>query len=133
MHWARSYVGKPWAPDAMGPARFSCWGLMRDTFRRVDGVDLPALIVGSGQPIAENVGALMRAARAAGLRPVDGCTPLDGDIVLMRGAGVLHCGRVVVERGRVKVLHSGLDRGVSCDSWGEVTMGVSIELWRRAT
>lgn len=36
-------IGKPWVNRATGPNAFDCWGLVIDSFRRIDGVELPML------------------------------------------------------------------------------------------
>lgn len=131
MHWARKYVGKPWAADGNGPARFSCWGLVRCVFLTRHGVQFPAVAVGSDQPSPENVTAIKQAARASGMRPLPASAAADGDIVLMRSLGRLHCGYVIEDMGRAKVLHSSHERGVVCEPWADATEGMEVELWRR--
>lgn len=42
MDWVRKYLGTPWELGAVGPAKFDCWGLLRDVYRLQLGIDLPA-------------------------------------------------------------------------------------------
>lgn len=41
MHWAASYLGKPWKPGACGPDAYDCWGLLRAVYRARAGIELP--------------------------------------------------------------------------------------------
>lgn len=36
-------VGKPWESRAEGPDSFDCWGLVIDSFKKIDGVHLPQI------------------------------------------------------------------------------------------
>ena len=36
-------VGSPWVNRAEGPDAFDCWGLVIDSFRRIDGVEIPQI------------------------------------------------------------------------------------------
>lgn len=38
--YINAVVGKPWQDRASGPLAFDCWGLVVDSFKRVDGVDI---------------------------------------------------------------------------------------------
>ena len=81
---------------------------------------------------ADNVGAIKKAARVSGMRPVvDGSPPQPMDIVVMYGVGTLHCGVVVKVNGRLHVLHAAHEAGVVCEPWQHATQGLSVELWRQ--
>lgn len=110
-HWAADYIGKPWAPDGEGPARYSCWGLVRSALRR-RGVDLPVLAPR----------ALRRAVRVR--------TPKDGDVVLMRSRIRTHCGLLVRANGGAGVLHATRDAGVVWQPLDEASAGMRFEFWR---
>lgn len=40
--WINAVVGKPWVDRAAGPNAFDCWGLVTDSFERIDGIKLDA-------------------------------------------------------------------------------------------
>ena len=134
MNWVRrNYVGRPYEPGADGPTAFSCWGLVRHVFRTQAGVDMPMVAVHTEEAAAaDNVGAIKKAARVSGMRPVvDGSPPQSMDIVVMYGVGTLHCGVVVKVNGRLHVLHAAHEAGVVCEPWQHATQGLSVELWRQ--
>ena len=55
--WINAVVGKPWVDRADGPDAFDCWGLVVDSYRRIDGVEIePVAGYGTGEPI-ETAGA----------------------------------------------------------------------------
>lgn len=41
--YINSVVGKPWVNRAEGPDSFDCFGLVLDSFRRLDGIELPVI------------------------------------------------------------------------------------------
>lgn len=45
MHWAFSYMNKPWQNGAQGPDAFDCWGLVRHALKHHYGIDAPAVDV----------------------------------------------------------------------------------------
>lgn len=50
--WINAVVGKPWVDRASGPNAFDCWGLVVDSYRRIDGVEIePVNGYASGAPI----------------------------------------------------------------------------------
>lgn len=52
IEWINAVVGKPWIDRADGPDSFDCWGLVLDSFRRIDGVELHNVIgYEEGSPI----------------------------------------------------------------------------------
>jgi cell wall-associated NlpC family hydrolase len=36
-------IGKPWVDRATGPDAFDCWGLVVDSFKRIDGIEIPLI------------------------------------------------------------------------------------------
>lgn len=135
--WVRNYVGRQHAPDGDGPARFSCWNLVRHVFRNELGIDMPPLVVAIepiSEPLLDNVAAIKQAARVSGMRRVNDMhqQPFPNDIVLLRSQVRLHCGVVVRANGRICVLHAAHDLGVVCQPWAEAIEGMTPELWRRA-
>lgn len=133
MHWAHEYIGKPWAAGEDGPCAFSCWGLMRHTYRAHDGIELPHVAVSDAGVVAEgNLAAVKAAARVSGFRRVRDGRPADGDFALMRRPLQLHCGRVVRANGRLGVLESAHASGVIWQPWAQAVAGFEVELWRRS-
>ena len=41
--YINSTVGKPWVNRAEGPDSFDCWGIVIDSFRRIDDIELPQI------------------------------------------------------------------------------------------
>lgn len=136
--WIRKYVGLQHAPGADGPARYSCWNLVRRVFLVEHGIDLPPLAIATDdvitEPLLENVAAIKQAARVAGMRPVKEMhqQPFPNDIVLLRSQVRLHAGVVVRANGRICVLHAAHGIGVVCEPWADAIAGMTPELWRRA-
>lgn len=134
MNWIRrDYVGRPYQPGADGPSAFSCWGLVRHVFLSQLGIDMPMVSVHTEDAAdAENVGAIKKAARVSGMRPMPaGTEPQAMDIVLMSRPGTLHCGVAVMANSRLHVLHSAHEAGVVCEPWLHATHGLTVELWRQ--
>ncbi len=42
--YIESVIGKPWVDRAAGPNAFDCWGLVVDSFDKVEGVELPTVL-----------------------------------------------------------------------------------------
>ena len=50
--WINDVIGKPWEDRATGPDTYDCWGLVVDSFKRLDGIELPSVDgYDSGSPI----------------------------------------------------------------------------------
>lgn len=41
LHWAFSYIGRPWVNGAQGPEAFDCWSFLRYVQKNHFGLDLP--------------------------------------------------------------------------------------------
>jgi len=133
-HWARQYIGLPWAAGESGPSRFNCWGLVRYVYRTHFGIELPVVAIAEdGETCIDNVFNIKKAARAAGSRPLKDAVakPQESDIVLMYGAGTIHCGLVVQMQRGIRVLHAVRGAGVIAEPWAQATAGLSTEIWRR--
>lgn len=127
MHWARKYICRQWSPDGEGPARFSCWGLVRTVLRDEFGVHVPALLTTNGG--LDSV-AMRHAAREKSFCPAAG-RPVPGDIVVMSSVLGPHCGLVLWANNRLSVLHSWHETGVVCEPWRDAVNGMRAELWRQ--
>jgi hypothetical protein len=91
--WINAVAGKPWVDRAYGPNAFDCWGLVIDSFRRIDDVELQeATGYNEGLPI-EEIGT--ETATLYGWpeieKPADGCVFC---IYLSNGA-MVHVGRIL--------------------------------------
>lgn len=131
-HWSNAYIGKPWAPDADGPACFSCWGLVRHVFGSVRQIVLPLVPIAGGDSTAA-FRAIRAAASISGWKPIVTKLPLEFDVVVLDGALGLHCGVIVFVNGRTCVLHSSHVNGVTSTPWSEFIVGRQHELWRAST
>lgn len=64
-NYINSVVGKPWVNRAEGPDAFDCFGIVIDSFRKVDGIEIPVICgysdgsddIESGFDIESNSGA----------------------------------------------------------------------------
>lgn len=94
IEWVESVVGKPWVDRSTGPDSFDCWGLVVDSFARIEGVTLPEVAgYADGQPI-EDIGN----AGAESWREVQG--PVAGCVfcVYLNTGAMVHVGRVIMIR-----------------------------------
>lgn len=129
MHWAAPLIGKPHSDGGQGPDSFSCWGLVRWSFRVRHGIELPAIAVGED----ENAVAIKRSASASGWRPA-AFPALEDDVVMMRGTAGRHVGMMVRANGRLGLLHSQHGLGVAFQPLDDVLADGygDHELWRFA-
>lgn len=126
------HIGKPYRRGADGPDAFDCWGLVRAYFRELHSIEFEELVIeGKVEESSGNVQAIMRSARAGGMRPQPGATPRPGDVVLLRSRGILHAGVAVRVGSSLRLLHATSGAGVLCQPWHVATSGAKIELWRR--
>lgn len=91
--WINSVAGKPWVDRAAGPNAFDCWGLVVDSFARIDGITLDAAPgYAEGEPI-ENVGHLFRDQ----LGWPEQERPTNGSVfcVYLANGAMVHVGRVL--------------------------------------
>lgn len=133
-HWAYDYIGKPWRSGALGPAVFSCWGLITAVLHERLQVQMPYIETGTD----DNVRAL-KAAVSTGWEQVQ-FPPREYDLLVMRGREGRHIAVIIEADGQLVVLHAnGCDtpqgpKGevvaqtlaqVTADGFGE------YELWRK--
>lgn len=92
IEWVNDVTGRPWRDRATGPEAYDCWGLVVDSFARLDGVTLPDVEqYSSGAPI-EQGGA--DAADALAWPTVE--QPQHGAVfAIYSGATMVHVGRIV--------------------------------------
>lgn len=102
--WINTVVGKPWKDRASGPDSFDCWGLVVDSFRRMDGVEL-AEVTGyeEGQPI-ESIGSPVRDSYGWPEIP----KPKDKAVfcIFLSNGDMVHVGRVVEAGGILYAVHA---------------------------
>lgn len=103
--WINAVVGKPWVDRASGPDSFDCWGLVVDSFRRIDGVELPDVTgYEDGQPI-EAIGSPVR--DNYGWPEWD--NPQDGAVfcIFLSNGDMVHVGRVLnVHKAGLHAIHA---------------------------
>jgi len=103
-------VGKPWRAGATGADAYDCWGLVVDSYRRIDGIKLPPLESYSKLDLVNGINEAMAVGKWHKLNePIDGCV-----IACFKGGKLDHVGRYFFG----EMLHS---RG-KVDSDGEVCM-----------
>ena len=126
------HIGKPYRRGADGPDAFDCWGLVRAYFREIHSIEFePLTIADKVDESAGNVQAIMRSARAGGMRPRPGAKPQAEDVVLLRSRGILHAGVAVRVGSSLRLLHAMSGAGVLCQPWHVATYGMGVEVWRR--
>lgn len=108
--WVNAVAGKPWVDRADGPDSFDCWGLVVDSYRRIDGVELP-VVTGyeSGDPI-EVIGSPVR--DQLGWPEID--KPQDGAVfcVYLSNGDMVHVGRVLdIHKAGLHAIHAAGKNG----------------------
>lgn len=102
--WINDVVGKPWEDRAYGPDSYDCWGLVIDSFSRIDGNPLDEVDgYASGAPI-EVAGA---AEELSG--DWEECEAQHGAVVCVYNdlGSMVHVGRVLdVVKAQLHVIHS---------------------------
>lgn len=103
--WIKAVVGKPWVDRADGPTQFDCWGLVIDSYRRIDGVELPSVTgYSEGEPI-ESIGAPVRDSLGwpEVAKPADGCV----FCVYLNNGDMVHVGRILdIHKAGLYALHA---------------------------
>lgn len=101
MEWWERYIGAPFLDGGRGPDSYDCWGLVREVYARMLGVDLPSYGEISARDLVR-VARAMDAGKGDGWRAVG--VPQALDVCLMRsgrgGIAVVHVG-VMVDARRV--------------------------------
>ncbi len=83
-------VGKPWAICAEGPDSFDCWGLVLDSFRRLDGVELPQVTRYTNEPDSKGASGALAIQSGSYIK----CEPHDGAIMAaFLDGNFVHAGR----------------------------------------
>ncbi|AUR85556.1 NlpC/P60 family protein [Vibrio phage 1.076.O._10N.286.51.B7] len=108
--YINSVIGKPWVNRAEGPDAFDCWGLVLDSFRKIDGFELPQ--------IDGYVDTQCKTAKAASEAIDSGsyikCEPHDGAIMTaFIGKKIVHVGRCLCGG----VLHTSEGMGSKFDKY----------------
>lgn len=101
--------GKPWVNRAEGPDAYDCFGVVLDSFRKVDGVELPQISGYADKNCPTEEAA--KEAQESGLFPE--CRPKNGAIVAIydKRGNINHVGRVMCG----KILHATSALGVRHD------------------
>ncbi len=82
--------GKPWVNRAEGPDTFDCWGLVIDSFRKLDNIELPQI----GGYIDKDCKTDVAASEAIKSGQYVKCKPQDGAIMTaFVGKNLVHVGR----------------------------------------
>lgn len=117
-------IGKPWVNRAEGPNAFDCWGLVLDSFRKVDGVELPVI---SGYINGADTNKAVSDSDMQHFKPT---TPVNGAIALYYDFyGLAHVGRILFGR----VLHATKGLGVrweAIDSLARNSKFIKVEYYK---
>lgn len=123
--WINSVAGKPWQDRAAGPAAFDCWGLVIDSFARIDGAVIDAAPgYAAGEPI-ETAGNAMR--ESLGWPELS--TPTDKSVfcVYLANGAMVHVGRILeINKIGLFAVHAAGKNGV-----GQVTAEPLRQLQQR--
>lgn len=123
--WINSVAGKPWQDRAAGPKAFDCWGLVVDSFARIDGVaigDAPGYA--AGEPI-ETAGAAMR--DALGWPELPNAADKAVFCVYLANGSMVHVGRILdIHKAGLFAVHAAGKNGV-----GQVTAEPLRQLQQR--
>lgn len=95
--WVNDVTGKPWVDRAEGPNAYDCWGLVVDSFRRIDNIEIePVEGYSSGSPIEEAGEVEQNSGRWAEVEK-----PIHGAIFCAYGptGDLVHVGRVLLLKG----------------------------------
>lgn len=106
-HWVNNYLEKKYEPDAHGPDTFSCWGLVRDVYQKVYGIELPQWVGLTPETSPEFP--ITRAIREEWdlcLKPFEGCAVAMSVCVSFHHVGIYLSGD--------RVLHTSSQIGKSC-------------------
>ena len=104
--YCNAAIGKPWINRAEGPDAFDCWGLVLDSFRKIDGVELPSI---SGYASGATTASAVSDSDMQHFKPTK---PANGVIALYYDhKGLAHVGRILFGR----VLHATEGLGVKWD------------------
>jgi len=107
VEWVNDVVGKPWQDRAYGPDSYDCWGLVIDSFSRVDNNPLHEVDgYASGAPI-EDAG---QAEELSG--EWEECSAEDGAVFCVYDNGLMvHVGRLFHVETQMYAIHSRGDGG----------------------
>ena len=103
--WCNDVVGKPWVDRSYGPDSFDCWGLVIDSFKRIEGIELPE-VEGyyDGRP-TEEIGTLEAS-------KWNDCEAVHGAVFCVQKLGlVTHVGRLLQVGGRLMACHASGKNG----------------------
>ena len=103
--WINAVVGKPWVDRADGPNSFDCWGLVVDSYRRIEGIELPDVTGYESGELIEAIGGPVR--DQLGWPEID--KPQDGAVlcIYLSNGDMVHVGRVLnIHKAGLYALHA---------------------------
>ena len=85
-------VGKPWKNRAEGPDEFDCWGIVIDSFRKIEGIEVPQVAGYANAECTTNQAALeeIKTGQWSPSQPSNGAI-----MVAKEGDKITHVGRVL--------------------------------------
>ena len=85
-------IGKPWENRAEGPESFDCWGLVVDSFRKIENIEVPQ-VDGYADSLCDTDIATIEEIKTGNWRPSQPC---DGAVmVAYKNDRPIHVGRVI--------------------------------------
>ncbi|WP_164681912.1 C40 family peptidase [Fuscovulum blasticum] len=127
--WWEAYVGLPFVDGGRGPDAYDCWGLVRQVYADLLGIDLPSYGEISAMDLIR-IARTMRAGADDGWRVP--AIPDELDVVLMRGTGgrssVVHVGVMV---SQTRLLHIEAGSGAVVVPVSHWSVAGRIIGWRR--
>lgn len=112
MHWAQSYLGKPWTVDGFGPTAFHCWGLVWYVYKKHYNVDVPKYLEVTGDQMRAIVRTIKSQKNSTDWAKIP--FAIDGCLAGMSSHKSLHHVGVFLKVDGGMILHSCEGKGVVC-------------------
>lgn len=105
--WIDSVVGKPWVDRTDGPDSYDCWGLVVDSFRRIDENPLNNVEGYESGELIETAGAREAQGWPEISAPIDGCV----FCVILASGDMIHVGRIFQVGSKLVAVHAAGKHG----------------------
>jgi hypothetical protein len=107
IEWVNDVVGKPWVDRAEGPDSFDCWGLVVDSYRRIESAEITPV---DGYQSSELIEKLGNTERDSGRWSESGHYKQGEVFCVYNAAGsMIHVGRIIrVHRAGFYGVHAGI-------------------------
>lgn len=106
VEWCNDVAGKPWRDRAYGADAYDCWGLVIDSFKRIDGIELPEVKGYTDGKPTEEIG-------TKEAQSWQDCEPVHGAVFCVVKMGlVVHVGRLLQVGSRLMACHAAGKNGM---------------------